>query len=336
MAGARHILALCGDDPWAVRREIQAAVARVPEEWRELAVLRFYGEDLSGERLVAEVCTPAFGAPLKVVIVHRMQRMGEKAALAEAIRQCPPDCTLVLTQDDPKIGAAAVAGALEKRRGAAEVRKLYPPDARELSRRMQARFKEEGIAVDDDALDHLARSLEGDPSALEGELEKIAAYFGDRAVGEKRLRVEDARELCGTGGEIDLFAFAGLFLERRRRASLEALLDYLGHGGDLIALNAILIDETWKTLQLLELKEAGEGEAEIWRSIGVYWPRAQAALRARAGNARLGEVKTAMAGVLDLDRKMKGESMTSEGADAHRVHLPGLLHLLRLVYHYTR
>jgi DNA polymerase III delta subunit len=336
MAAGRHILALCGDDPWVVRREVQAAISRVPEEWRDLAVLRFYGEDLPGERLVSEVCTPAFGAPLKVVIVTRMQRMTEKAALAEAIRQCPEDCLLVLTQDDPKIGAAAVAGALEKRRGAAEIRKLYPPDARELARRVGARFRDEGILADAEALDHLSRALEGDPTALEGELEKISLFLGDRPAGERRLSAAEARELCAAGGEIDLFAFAALFLERRRRPTLEALLEFLSHGGDLIALNSILIDETWKTLQLLELKEAGESEAEIWRSIGVYWPRGQAALRARAGNARLGEIKAVMAGALDLDRKMKGESLMSEGADSNRVHLPGLLHLMRLVYHYTR
>lgn len=328
-----RVLALCGDDPWTIRREIAQAVAEVPAEWHSMAVRRYWGEELPMGELLAEVMTPAFGAPLKVLIVERAQRVQDKNRLVEAVGAVTEGCRLILVQDEPKFTHKALEAALTKH---GRIQKLYPPNAATTRQRLSSRLKEEGIEIEEDALAFLVPSLTEDPGAMEGEIEKIALFLADRPEDGRVLSLAMARELSGTHRDHDPFLFPRLFLERRRGPCMDALNHHLRLGEDLLSLSAILISEIWKTLVYVEGRENGLPEGEIWKRAVVFWRTGQDQIRAAADRATGSELRAALAGALELDQTMKRDSLYSEGSEGDRLHLSGFLQLSRLIAWYTR
>jgi DNA polymerase III delta subunit len=330
---APHVLALCGDDPWTIRREVAKATLEVPAEWHSLAVRRFWGEDLPPGELLAEISTPAFGTPLKVLVVERMHRVADKASLVEAVKAAHGGCRLILIQDEPKFTHKALETALTKH---GQIRKLYPPHGGEIRKRLSLLLGEEGITPDEEALAFLVPALEQDPGSLEGEVHKIALFLADLPPGKKRLDAKAARDLSGTGRDHDPFLFPKLFLTRERKKCMSALLDHIHHGQDLLSLCAITTSELWKTLVYLEGRTEGLPEGDLWKRTAVYWPMGQRAIQE---NARFGDVpslRVAIKGFLELEQIMKRDSLVSEGVEGDRLHLSGFLHLCRLITFYAR
>lgn len=334
MSAEPNILFLNGTDDFAVRREIEKVVARIPEEARGMAVVRLHGDSLEDEDLLSEIITPAFGCQNKVVIVAASQRIRNKNLLVKAVEVCPPEVFLISLQDEPKFTNAKLAETV-KGDPRVKVLSLYPPDARELSRRIQTFFSSKKLVLQPEAVQFLAETLQDDPNQMEMELEKIAMYHLG-ASEEKKISRAEVEPLVGYFDEVGLFDLTGAILERRRIDSLHQLTRYLSREGDLIPLIAVLITETWKLVQYAELKSEGKREDEIFRQIGVFFPRAQEATRRRAERFPLVLLYRLLGHVLEMERILKSEHLVSESVEHKKIHLPGRQYLLRAIFHFCR
>lgn len=301
---------------------------------RGMAVVRLHGDSLEDEELLSEIITPAFGSPNKVVIVSASQRIRNKNLLVKALSVCPAEVFLILLQDEPKFTNSKLAETV-KGDPRIKVLSLYPPDARELARRIQNFFTDKALTLDPEALQFLAETLQDEPNQMEMELEKISMYHLDTPK-EKKIGRHDVESLVGHFEEVGLFDLTGAILERRRNDSLRQLTRYLAREGDLIPLVAVLTSETWKLVQFAELKSEGKRDDEIFRQVGVFFPRGQESLRKRAERFPLALLYRLLSHVLEMERILKSEHLVSESVEHKKIHLPGRQYLLRAIFHFCR
>jgi len=203
-------------------RDIEAFVAK-PDPKARVAVV--YGPDsgLVVERaaLIGKTQVPDLTDPFNVAILTTDLLMGDPARLDdEAFAQSlmggnrlviikdgadaltplikeylakPSNDTLVIIEAG-ELGTKSSLRALAEKSANAAAVPCYVEDARDLSRFIQDRAREEGLSIDRDALATLSDSLVGDRAVARSEFEKLITYkWGDP---DKTIRIADV-QACG-------------------------------------------------------------------------------------------------------------------------------------------
>lgn len=204
-------------------RDIDAFVGRPDPKARMIVV---YGPDqgLVGERSkkIAGTQVPDLNDPFNVAILTSDQILADPARLNdEAFAQslmggnrlvlirdgadaltpllkdylnAPSPDTLVLIEAG-ELGTKSSLRALAEKSANAAAVPCYVEDARDLSRFIQDRAREEGLTIDRDALGALADALVGDRAVARSEFEKLITYkWGD---ADKTIRIADVEACSG-------------------------------------------------------------------------------------------------------------------------------------------
>ena len=242
------------------RRKISDAY--VPEGVRDWGITRYSADDDSISTILSQAQTLPMLATRQVIFVRDVEaweRLGEDSRdalvkqLSEYLENPAPFSVLVFE-----------AGALDQRMRLA---KMFAEKtvvvAVELSDKPEERARlagplasemagELGVELDLDAAEELAEILNGELAAIRTEIEKLAAYVGDR----RRIARADVELLVMSARKYTVWELTGMLASRQPSVALEFLDGLLRDGEQLASLLGAL---AWMYRKLLEAQELPPG-----------------------------------------------------------------------------
>lgn len=276
---------LLGDDAYLrqmCRQKITDAC--VPEGMRDWGVTRFSAEDDDVSRILGQAQTHPMLAPRQVIFVsdtEAWERLGDASRDAlvrqvlEYFENPAPFSVLVFEAShlDQRMRLAKLFAektlvvAVELAADPAQRARLAGPLALEMA-------KELGVTLDSEAAEELVEILNGELAAIRTELEKLAAYVGER----KRIEIADVELLVVSAKKYSVWDLAEILAARQPSRALVFLDSLLREGEPPAALLGAL---AWMYRKLLEAQELPP-TASGWQAasrLSMRPPMAELALR---------------------------------------------------------
>ena len=301
---------LLGDESYLrelCRRKI--ADAYVAEGIRDWGITRFSADDDSISTILAQAQTLPMLAPQQVIFVgdvEAWERLGEDSRdamvkqLSQYLENPAPFSVLVFeaTTLDQRMRLAkmfaekTVVVAVELSDDPAERAKLAGPLALEMAREL-------GVDLERDAAEELCEILNGELAAVRTELEKLAAYAGDR----RRITRADVELLVVSARKYSVWELAEMLASRRPSVAFEFLDSLLREGEQPAQLLGAL---AWMYRKLLEAQELPVG-ATGWQAasrLGMRGPTAELAMRQSRKFPRR-QLTKGLAALYEADNRLK-------------------------------
>ena len=254
---------LLGDESYLrelCRRKISDAY--VPEGVRDWGITRYSADDDSISTILSQAQTLPMLAPQQVIFVRDVdawERLGDDSRdalvkqLSVYLENPAPFSVLVFeaTALDQRMRLAkmfaekTVVVAVELSNDPTERAKLAGPLAFEMAREL-------GVEIDRDAALELAEILNGELAGIRTELEKLAAYAGDR----RRITLSDIELMVVSARKYSVWELADMLASRRPSEALEFLDSLLREGEQPASLLGAL---AWMYRKLLEAQELPVG-----------------------------------------------------------------------------
>jgi DNA polymerase III delta subunit len=198
--------------------------------------------------------------------------------------------------------AAADAQALEDAKNAAAV-PCYVEDERDLTRVIAGALKEQGFAIESDALTYMAANVVGDRAVVRGEVEKLITYMG---ADSKRIRLDDVSACIGDSADLSIDLLAKL-AAGGNFAEAERILNYLlGEGTSFVFLTRNL-QNYFLRLHLTKARlERGEQLEPAMAKLrpAVFWKHKDA-FAAQAQSWAMPQIEQALAIIMTAEAKCK-------------------------------
>jgi len=256
---------LLGDESYLrdlCRRKISDAY--VPEGVRDWGITRFSADDDSISTILNQAQTMPMLAPQQVIFVRDVEawgRLGDDSRdalvkqLSEYLDNPAPFSVLVFEANalDQRMRLAkmfaekTVVVAIELSDDPTERAKLAGPLALEMAREL-------GVELDRGVAEELAEILNGELAAIRTELEKLAAYVGER----RRITRADIERLVVSARKYTVWELTDILASRQPSVALEFLDSLLREGEQAASLVGAL---AWMYRKLLEAQELPAG---IW------------------------------------------------------------------------
>jgi len=273
--------------------------------------------DLDGEALHALVETPPMLAERRVVVVRGIEQWRKNAKVWEVLSRYlehpSPTTVLILTQTGDGTPDPRATRGTEH----VEVTPLKPA---QLTRWVQRQAGQAGLALGDDAAEHLLACVGGDLGALQQELAKLRAALPEGGT----VSAADVGELVGVRRGETVSDWVGAILRRESQRSLD-LLDVVLRQGSVSGVHlvmalgtalvgvrmarALLDDGTspgglrgavfsgLKAARPVGLRRWGD-EAEAWATAARQW--------------RGAELDQAISAAAEADRRLKSTTISDE------------------------
>ena len=242
------------------RRKISDAY--VPEGVRDWGITRYSADDDSISTILSQAQTLPMLAPQQVIFVRDVEaweRLGDDSRdalvkqLLQYLENPAPFSVLVFEAAalDQRMRLAKMFAektlvvAVELSDKPEERAKLAGPLAFEMAREL-------GVELDPDAAEELAEILNGELAAIRTELEKLAAYVGDR----RRITRADIELLVVSARKYSVWELADMLASRQPAVALEFLDCLLREGEHPASLLGAL---AWMYRKLLEAQELPAG-----------------------------------------------------------------------------
>lgn len=259
------------------------------------------GSDATPEGLASLIATPPMMAEHRVIVVRDAQGLTPKAreVVQETLSRTPPGTILVLEATIPSSSKAKFYSVLKKEAASVEFPAL---DAMDLPGWLAERATTvHGVEMDMDAARALASAIGAQLGILATELEKAAAFVGDRP----RITLEDIREVGGYIPQVDRWAWFDKVGGKRFQEALGELPALLDSGENGVGLVIGLTSHMLK----LGLYAAGgtQGLERALRSNQKWLVRR---IEPQARKWTLAEVDAALEDLLRADRLLKSAPLT--------------------------
>jgi DNA polymerase-3 subunit delta len=301
---------LLGDESYLrelCRRKI--ADAFVPEGNRDWGITRFSADDDSLSTILGQAQTLPMLAPLQVIFVadvEAWERLGEDSRdalvkqLSEYLDDPAPFSVLVFEAGalDQRMRLAktfaekTVVVAVQLSNDPGERVKLAGALAFEMAREL-------GVELERDAAEELSEILNGELAAIRTELEKLAAYAGDRC----RITRADVELLVVSARKYSVWELAEMLASRKPSLAFEFLDSLLREGEQPAQLLGAL---AWMYRKLLEAQEL-PASATGWQAasrLGMRAPTAELALRQSRKFPRT-QLTRGLAALYEADSRLK-------------------------------
>lgn len=222
----------------------------------------FDGESTSVDAIIAAANTLPFASDRRLVIVRKVDKIdkaGQEALAAYAADPSPTTVLVMVAAKFPK--NSKLYKAVDKLGGAAEYaapRKADYPN--EVARLFEARGKNVGK----DAAELLVSAVGYDLRRLSVEVEKIAAFVGDRQ-GIDRADVE---EVASATAPTSVFEFAEAVGTRDCRRCLVLIGELLAQGESAYGLHALALRRLRDLIAISALDARGASLPEMARELG--------------------------------------------------------------------
>jgi len=229
----------------------------------------------------------------KVYIIDEVHRLSPSSfdALLKTLEEPPAHAVFILATTEPH----RLVGTIQSRCQRFDFRRI--PLAR-IKQHLHLVAQEEGMSIDEEAIEIIARGSEGSMRDALVLLEQARAFSGDTISGG------DIRGLLGITESGFLFALAGQILEGNTAGTLETLAGHVDQGGDLVQLNRDCL-EHFRRLFLARV--VGERRA-LENIAGVGEEQADAYMQ-QAGRFGLGHILRSVKIFLEMRQDMADSAL---------------------------
>jgi len=307
------VLCLCGEEGYfrdlSLRQIIDHAV---PADARDFNLTVFHGKEVSARQILEEVQTLPVFVPRRVVVVKETQLLGaaDSELLLDYLQSPAPETILVLVAD--KVDKRKkFFQQLSKAGGLVEFKPLYdnqiPGFVRDLLQEKGLRITESGMAL-------FCRRAGGNLQEIAAELEKLAAFLGERDLID---RDDVAEVVCDVRAD-SVFELTDALGQRRLPEALWLLHRLLDEGEAPLGLLAMIVRHYRQLWKIRELLDRGTGVRELPAAVGVN-PYFINGLITQAGHFSSARFRGLFSRFLETDLALK-----SSGAHASAL-LEGLL-----------
>lgn len=281
----------------------------VAEGMRDWGITRFSAEHDDISAVVGQAQTRPMLAPQQVILVSDVdawERREEAARdaqvkeLAKYLDDPAPFSVIVFetVELDQRMRLAktfqdkTVTVSVELAKESAERAKLAAPLAFEMAREL-------GAELDRDAGEELAEILNGELASIHTELEKLAAYVGER----RKITRADVELLVVSTQKYNVWQLADMLAERKASQALEFLDALLREGEPLPQMLGAL---AWMYRKLLEAQEL-PANVNGWQAAGKLKMRASAAEQAVRQSRKFpkAQLTKGLAALYEADSRLK-------------------------------
>lgn len=226
--------------------------------------------------------------------------------LAAYLDRLPETVCLVFFLRGSPDNRKKLTAALSKRGAAVSFGRLS--DA-ELAKWMAAQLRPHGKSITHENALLLAFVSGRELTSLSRELDKLAAYAGER----EEVTREDIEAIATKALEYSVFQMVDALVEGREAEAFSLLYGVLENGEAIISVLALLARQYRNLLRLKQLKDAGVPEAELAKRIGVP-PFALRTLTKQARGQSERTLRERLDLCVDTDYAIKSGRMRAEAA----------------------
>jgi DNA polymerase-3 subunit delta len=300
------VIFLHGEEEYLREAAVKAVVEQVVDPaTRDFNLDQLRGSDVSAEALASMLATPPMMAQYRLVIVRDAQGLSVKAReLLEQILPKPtPGVILLLVATIPSASKAKFYDVLKKQALSVEFAAVDPLD---LPGWLVARAaSEHALDLELDAARALAGAIGAQLGVLATELEKAAAYVGDR----KQIVLADIKAVGGYIPRVDRWGWFDKVGERRFNEAFNDLPELLDSGENGVGL---IIGLGSHLLKIGLMVAGGRQALERHLRPNQKWLANRLQTPARKWSAA--EIDRAMEELLRADRLLKSASLTDRQA----------------------
>ena len=297
------------------RPKIQRALRRLRDRIGEDATELLSAEEASADDTVA-ACNSLglLGGGGRLVVVEEVDRWkaADAKAIAAYLASPAPDTLLALVaaemkKDSALAKACAKAGDLL----------VYDVPKRRLSEWVTKQFADRKVSVDPEAARLLVEVVGEDPEELAGEVDKIATWAGDEAVGTREI------ELLAAGcAEVPGYELTDAWGRRDLAAALASCQTLLERSGDPVSrtvpmLIGMLVAHVGRVRDCQAFAEEGLTAREAASRLKRH-PYYVEKLYAQARNYEPDELRNAVVRLAELDHAVKGGSRLAVDLELER------------------
>jgi DNA polymerase-3 subunit delta len=284
--------------------KISLALRRLRGRVEEGSIEHLFAESSSGDDAVAATnALGLFGGGERLVVVEGIERWkkADTEAVTAYLASPTPGAVLALVGDPSRL-----AGLEDACKQAGDVLRFDLPlkgRGRQLDYPAwtRAQFERAGVRVDHDTAERLVELVGEDAFALQGEVEKIAAWAGGAPVGASEVEL-----LAAPASERSTFALVNAWGARNVAEALRACEDELLREPEPFRIAARIVAHVSRVRAVQRLLEEGLGVSDVAGRLGLrYPPRREAAEAANYSREELGDAVVRLAG---LDHAIKGGS----------------------------
>ena len=249
-----------------LRREFLRAVGQHLGlgESQSLRFQRFPGDRL--EEALAACMTPTFDRRPRLVTVENPAALSGGVGEGELLEylEDPSDISVLVCTAEKVDKRRKVFTRLRAASGARAV-ECQAPKGRELGLWIAGRIKRRGKKADAEAVRALA-SLEIPLGVLDGELEKLVSYIGDRP----RIEADDVVKIVSAPGESSIFSLVDAVGSEDPRTAVGVLGEILGGGADPLMVLGMVARQIRLIWQVRHELEEGKSPREIAGLLGQH------------------------------------------------------------------
>ena len=295
---------LYGEEEFLMQEALDLLIESVVEAGgRDFNFNMLYCRDTPATEIVNLCQTLPFMSEKRLVIARDFDAM--KAADLEQIvpylNDPSPSTCLVMVVSQGKYEKKSVLSAVESH-GA--VVRIYPLLDREIAGWIERWAKARGVAIQDDAVQHLRQTIGGDLQRISNELQKVEIYIKDR----KAITFDDVRTVVGDFRDYTSFDLAAALGQKNAEKSLLILSRLIQEGEAPVGLIGAVAWNFRRLLQAKTMEAAGMGQDEIMRKLRVIFHQT-ALFRDQMRRSTPREMRAAFSVLLAADRQLKSSSM---------------------------
>lgn len=272
----------------------------VEEATRDWAVARFSAKEDSADTVLGQAQTLPMLAPRQVVFwsdLEALERLGEESRKSVVVRfeqylADPAPFTILVLEAEKLDARMGLFKLLSEKVLMVECELPGELEGRvELAASMAAQMaKDQGLEIDRDAALALAERTNAGLARMQSEIEKLAAYAGDR----KRIALADVEALVITDQRYTVWQLSAMLASGERDRAMVFLGSLLREGEQVVGLVGAI---AWMYRKLIEVQGLGPG-AQVWDAarLGMRKDTAELALKYAPRIPR----KQLMSGLIDL------------------------------------
>ena len=230
----------------------------------------------------------------------------ESAALCEYLPRVPQTTCLLFDLGDGVDKRKKLSQALMKLPGAVSFDAL---DDAQLARWMGQTLRPLGKKMDRAACEALAFTSGRDLTMLSGELQKLAAYVGERA----EITAQDVEQVATHTAECTVFAMVDAITERRAQQAFELLGVLLQGGEQRIGILAMITRQYRQMMHLCALLRERVPQAQQAKLLGVP-PFALTRLTRQVGKRTYDALRACVEACVQADYDIKRGALREEAA----------------------
>jgi len=297
---------LHGEDHFRKEETVRALIdAHVDPATRDFNLDPLRGTQVEAEALASVLATPPMMAEWRVVVLREVEGLApskkSREELLKVVAKPPPGLALIMSCTVPAGSKAKFYRELGKAAQSVEFKAIAEAD---VPGWLMTRAREaNGIELEVDAARALGGAIGQNLGVLTQELEKLAAFVGDRG----KVTLEDVRAAGTRLPSQDRWQWFDLVGDRKLEEARSALPVLFGQGESGVGL---VIGLTTHLLRLGIAVEQGPRGLEAALPVHQKWLARR--VSAQAKRWTFAEVDHALAGLLDVDRLLKASPHTDE------------------------